>query len=496
MLKTIDIDKTAGSLGPTGLHVAASNGLVQVVGLLINKGAEINKRNLGRNGATALHLAVHSEDLDTVELLIEEKADPLMPTHSGQTVLDLIDEKDSELYKVVSKYYSACQVERDRKRLAKDFDERKLFADDDEPQYCTFDVVAEVVAKQAKARRAAESNGGLTPAPQVAPVAQPVVAVADDNDDDDLSSTSSVSSDDEKKASASKSKQRHRKRKSSKRSDDRSARNNSSSSARKSEDKRAAEAVKATPPAPAPAPARIVAATVVAKDDRDRKPVSSSSGSSSASASAVRQASSTISSAAEIAYDDLVFDAAAAAANKTVHNATWRSTPVAIKLPHVPRVCDDAYRAVLQSELALHSRLRHPNIVTVFGGCFERGKPFAVVSELLVGGSLYDALHVQVCRLALVCVGLNFHTASTVECCRETVRCARSGDRARLLRRVVTQDRARRPQVSECALRTDHVDRQGGRLRRRQAAARGDGTDVGAGGERALAIRRARGAGG
>ena len=89
-----------------------------MVELLLAKGADINKRSLGRNGATALHLAVHGEHIETVKVLLAANADPLLKTQSGQTLLDLVDDRDSPLAKLVEAYYSKALKEVEKKRLA------------------------------------------------------------------------------------------------------------------------------------------------------------------------------------------------------------------------------------------------------------------------------------------------------------------------------------------------------------------------------------------
>lgn len=51
-------------------------------------------------------------------------------------------------------------------------------------------------------------------------------------------------------------------------------------------------------------------------------------------------------------------------------------------------------RARLAAEIDILSRLRHPNVVQFLGAC-TRAEPVTIVSEILEGGSLEDALQLQ-----------------------------------------------------------------------------------------------------
>ncbi len=69
----------------TPLHVAASKGNLEVVKLLLQRGANINTANSAGN--TPLHLAVLNGHKEIVEFLVEEKADINKMNNNGQTVL-------------------------------------------------------------------------------------------------------------------------------------------------------------------------------------------------------------------------------------------------------------------------------------------------------------------------------------------------------------------------------------------------------------------------
>lgn len=77
----------------------------------------------------------------------------------------------------------------------------------------------------------------------------------------------------------------------------------------------------------------------------------------------------------------------------TVHEATWRSLPVAVKLlPHHYDPLPASSVAEFNKEALLHASLHHENIVALKGVCLEPGK-YALVMELLSHGSLYGLLH-------------------------------------------------------------------------------------------------------
>ena len=70
----------------TPLHYAALDGYKEVAELLIDKGADVNAKNL--SGGTPLHNAAQQGHKEIVVLLIANGADLNAKTYSGQTPLD------------------------------------------------------------------------------------------------------------------------------------------------------------------------------------------------------------------------------------------------------------------------------------------------------------------------------------------------------------------------------------------------------------------------
>lgn len=68
---------------PTALHLAASNGHLEVVALLLHHGAVVNARDA--SGMTPLHIAAGIGHLGVAALLLDHGADPLAETSTGWT---------------------------------------------------------------------------------------------------------------------------------------------------------------------------------------------------------------------------------------------------------------------------------------------------------------------------------------------------------------------------------------------------------------------------
>ena len=73
--------------GFTALHIAAAEGHLEIVKLLIAKGAEINK--FSNNGLTALHFASANGYIDTAQLLLRNGAEINKRTEDGFTALHI-----------------------------------------------------------------------------------------------------------------------------------------------------------------------------------------------------------------------------------------------------------------------------------------------------------------------------------------------------------------------------------------------------------------------
>ena len=75
-----------GKTGYTALHFAAREGHLNIVKLLIDHGADVNKQTTV-GGATALHRAAFTGKLSVVRTLIQAGANPCIKDADGQTAL-------------------------------------------------------------------------------------------------------------------------------------------------------------------------------------------------------------------------------------------------------------------------------------------------------------------------------------------------------------------------------------------------------------------------
>lgn len=83
------INEIKDKSGATALHVAASKGYVQVIGLLVQLGVDINAKDV--DGWTPLHAAVHWGQNDACELLAEHGANFSARNKMGSTPIDLAE---------------------------------------------------------------------------------------------------------------------------------------------------------------------------------------------------------------------------------------------------------------------------------------------------------------------------------------------------------------------------------------------------------------------
>jgi ankyrin repeat protein len=84
--------------GEMPLHVAAYNGDIAIVKLLIDGGARIDVRE-AQNGFTPLHLAIYKKHYDVGRILVESGADLVATTNDGRNAIDMAERSgDKEFY--------------------------------------------------------------------------------------------------------------------------------------------------------------------------------------------------------------------------------------------------------------------------------------------------------------------------------------------------------------------------------------------------------------
>ena len=77
-----------------------------------------------------------------------------------------------------------------------------------------------------------------------------------------------------------------------------------------------------------------------------------------------------------------------------VRRASWRGTPVAVKsLQRDASEVGEAPARAFTKEMVVLARLKHPNVVPVFGVCHHADGRVSLVEELEAGGTLYRRLH-------------------------------------------------------------------------------------------------------
>lgn len=86
-----DVNAVAAGFGNAcPLHSAASGRNLEIVRMLLEAGAEPNRKQ--DHGWTALHSAAHNGDVEMIRLLLKHEADPRAAADNGQTAVDLAKE--------------------------------------------------------------------------------------------------------------------------------------------------------------------------------------------------------------------------------------------------------------------------------------------------------------------------------------------------------------------------------------------------------------------
>jgi hypothetical protein len=85
----VDIEAKDPATGATALHYAVMKGGMAMVGLLVERGADVNSRT--RSGTTPLHTAVLYQRYEVAEYLLDKGSDINAKSASGATPLALAD---------------------------------------------------------------------------------------------------------------------------------------------------------------------------------------------------------------------------------------------------------------------------------------------------------------------------------------------------------------------------------------------------------------------
>ncbi|KAI0714756.1 ankyrin [Earliella scabrosa] len=108
---------TKDGLGNTALHYAAMNGYLDILEHLLEyEGCDVDLQNR-TEGATPLHLALRIEDDDlrkaVVESLLDAGADYKIKDKNGETPLDLVSDKDTEIRALMRKSQAQASISHD-----------------------------------------------------------------------------------------------------------------------------------------------------------------------------------------------------------------------------------------------------------------------------------------------------------------------------------------------------------------------------------------------
>lgn len=89
----------ADNAGNTPIQIAALQGYVEIVEYLVDKNCELNTRNIEKD--TPLIDAVENGHVEVVKLLLDHGADPKIGNATGQKPIELVDQDDEEIRKLL-----------------------------------------------------------------------------------------------------------------------------------------------------------------------------------------------------------------------------------------------------------------------------------------------------------------------------------------------------------------------------------------------------------
>ncbi|CAG5128326.1 unnamed protein product, partial [Candidula unifasciata] len=98
--------------GATALHVAAAKGYISVINLLLKAGVDINAED--HDGWTALHAAVHWDQKEAVEILVNHLCDMHHKNKAGHTVFDLAEDDMLQLLKELRDKQTSIRNEQEK----------------------------------------------------------------------------------------------------------------------------------------------------------------------------------------------------------------------------------------------------------------------------------------------------------------------------------------------------------------------------------------------
>ena len=85
LLRGVDVNAKTGNNGFTSLSLAVDRGYFQICELLLSRNADLNAAD--DFGTTPLHVAILESQREILHLLLKHKADQLLKTHAGESIL-------------------------------------------------------------------------------------------------------------------------------------------------------------------------------------------------------------------------------------------------------------------------------------------------------------------------------------------------------------------------------------------------------------------------